>query len=77
VALLGRPIGVELQNTAAQNGSSGSMRGVCHRDSFCRRLGRQNCGINAIDDFDAKLSHWRISGRYPSEVIVPPHWGLM
>jgi hypothetical protein len=68
VSLLGGPIGVELQNTAAHDGSSGSMRGVCHRDSFCRGFGRQNCGIDAIDDFDAKLSHWRISGFYPSEL---------
>ena len=66
--LFARPIGMELQNTTLHKGSSGSMRGVCHRDSFCRGFGRQNRGIDAIDDFDAKLSHWRISGCYPSEL---------
>jgi len=68
VSLLARPIGVKLQNTTVHNGSSGSMRGVCHRDSFCRGFRRQNRSIDAIDDFDAKFFHWRISGCYPSEL---------
>jgi hypothetical protein len=68
VSLLARPIGVKLQNTTVHNGSSGSMRGVCHRNSFCRGFGRQYRGIDAIDDFDAKLFHWRISGFYPREL---------
>jgi hypothetical protein len=68
VSLLARPIGVKLQNTAVHNGSSGSMRGVCHRNAFCRGFGRQNRSIDAINDFDAKLFHWRISGRHPSEL---------
>jgi hypothetical protein len=54
VSLLARPIGVELQNTTVHNDSSGSMRGVCHRDSFCRGLGRENRSIDSIDHFDAK-----------------------
>ena len=68
MSLLVRPIGVELQNTTVHNGSSGSMCGVCHRNSFCRGFGRQNRSIDAIDDFDAKLFHWQISGCYPNEL---------
>jgi hypothetical protein len=68
VSLLACPIGVELQNTTAHNGSSGSMRGVCHRNSFRRGFGRQNRCIDAIDHFDAKLFHCQISGCYSSEL---------
>ena len=59
---------MELQNTTVHNGSSGSMRGVRHRNSFCRGFGGQNRSIDAIDDFDAKLFHWRIPGCYPKEL---------
>jgi hypothetical protein len=67
VPLFARPIGMELQNTTLHNGSSGSMRGVCHRDSFCRGFGRQHRSIGSIDHFDAKRFHWRISGCLPNE----------
>jgi hypothetical protein len=68
VPLFARPIGMELQNTTLHNGSSGSMCGVCHCDSFGRGFGRQNRRIGSIDHFDAKRFHWRISGSLPNEL---------
>jgi hypothetical protein len=69
VPLLDRPIGVKLQDTTVHNGSSGSMRGIRHRNSFCRGFGSQYRSIDAIDDFDAKWFHWRISQCYSYELF--------
>ena len=39
-----------------------------HGDPLCRRPRRQNCGVSAIDHFDAKRFHSRPSEHFPREL---------
>jgi hypothetical protein len=57
VSLLVGPVGVELLDTTLNHRSSGSVRRVGHRNSFERRLGRQDRRIAPVDHFDAQSFH--------------------
>jgi hypothetical protein len=55
------PVGVKLANATLNHDSRAPIRGIRHGDSFCRRLGRENGRISAIDHFDPELLHRRSS----------------
>ena len=61
MALLVSPVRVKLPDATLNHDSRGSMSGICHADSFRRRLGRQDGRISAIDQFDPKVVHRRSS----------------